>query len=88
MTALATVQPGVIVSDINMPAFDGFWLIRELRRVGCRASTIAVSADPSVRSRALLGGFNDFMAKPIEPWEFCRRIYKLTGRDDRDAEQG
>lgn len=57
-----------------MPAFDGFWLIQELRGAGLETPAIAVSADPQARNRELLAGFIGFMAKPMEPWELADRI--------------
>jgi len=73
--ALAWLQqevPDVLISDIGMPVFDGFDLIRRVRSSPDRsiAAVKAVALTALTRaedeSRALRDGFDAFVAKPAE----------------------
>jgi CheY-like chemotaxis protein len=79
-------RPHVVLSDIAMVGQDGYWLVREIRGLSddtARAvpvvATTAYGREHS-RDRALAGGFNDFLAKPVDPDLLCRTIAKATGR--------
>jgi CheY-like chemotaxis protein len=87
-TALALLereQPDVIVSDIGMPDIDGFELMRRIRR---RADT-AGGAIPAIaltaftrqddRNKAMQAGFNDYLAKPVEPGSLVAHIAQAVG---------
>ncbi len=79
-------KPHVIVSDIGMPEEDGYVFIRKLRELsreeGGRIPAIALTAYARAddRRRALLAGFQNHAAKPIEPQELVIVIANLTGR--------
>jgi CheY-like chemotaxis protein len=87
--ALALVRercPDVVLSDIAMVGQDGYWLVREIRGLGDEAArsvpvvaTTAYGREHS-RDRALGGGFNDFLPKPVDPELLCRTIAKAVGR--------
>ena len=69
-SALALVNPHVLVSDIAMPGRDGISLIEELRAgdaCGSRIPAAALSAyaRPEERQRALRAGFDMHLAKPV-----------------------
>ena len=74
-TALeALAGTDVLVSDIGMPDGDGYELLRRLgdvARASGRAPVPAVAvtafAGADDRDRAIAAGFQDFVAKPIEP---------------------
>ena len=64
--------PDILISDIGMPDEDGYGLIRKVRALEGPAAeipAIAVTAFARYedRSRALIAGFDDHIAKPIEP---------------------
>jgi CheY-like chemotaxis protein len=70
----------VLVSDLAMPQRDGFWLVEQLRGedTGRRLVAIAVSGvTRENRRRVLAAGFDDFLQKPLEPTELCRRVAQL-----------
>jgi CheY-like chemotaxis protein len=87
--ALASVRnqrPDVIVSDIGMPEEDGYVFIRALRAMppeeGGQVPAVALTAYARAedRRRALLAGFQNHAAKPIEPQELVMVIANLTRR--------
>src|SRR5262249_23930384 len=76
--ALAVGERGeakVVVSDIAMPSEDGYGFIVELRRLpddrGGTLPVIALTAHAGLqeRQRILTAGFDEYLAKPIEPRE-------------------
>lgn len=77
----------LVISDIGMPGDDGFVLIRQLRPFETdegRSRTPAVGltayARPEDRRRVMLAGFQNHVAKPVEPSEVLAVIANLTGR--------
>lgn len=84
-TALAMARaepPDVIVSDILMPGMDGFALCREWKRDPDLSRIpfvfyTATYTDEHEQSLALGLGADLFVAKPIEPEEFLRRLEDL-----------
>jgi signal transduction histidine kinase/CheY-like chemotaxis protein len=79
-------QPDVIVSDIGMPEVDGFELIRRIRRrsagAGGAIPAIALTAftRQDDRNRAMQAGFNDYLAKPVEPGSLVSHIAHAVGQ--------
>jgi CheY-like chemotaxis protein len=56
----------LILMDCQMPEMDGFEATRELRARGVRTPIVAFSASesPTIRSRCLKAGMNDYLSKP------------------------
>jgi NO-binding membrane sensor protein with MHYT domain/CheY-like chemotaxis protein/two-component sensor histidine kinase len=88
-TALALLereQPDVIVSDIGMPDVDGFELMRRIRRRAASAGgaipAIALTAftRKDDRNKAMQAGFNDYLAKPVEPGSLVAQIAQAVGQ--------
>jgi CheY-like chemotaxis protein len=83
---LGTWEPDVVVSDIEMPAENGYALIRQLRdgriRHGDRIPVVAVTAYGGVteRIKILSAGFDSYIAKPVEPDELAAVIGRLVTR--------
>jgi PAS domain S-box-containing protein len=72
----------ILISDIGMPDFDGYQLIKtirmmdgELRRLPAIALTAYARNDD--RQRALLAGFQMHLSKPVEPRELVAGIASL-----------
>jgi NO-binding membrane sensor protein with MHYT domain/CheY-like chemotaxis protein/nitrogen-specific signal transduction histidine kinase len=87
-TALALLErerPDVIVSDIGMPDIDGFELMRRIRRRAANAGgaipAIALTAftRQDDRNKAMQAGFNDYLAKPVEPGSLLAQIAQAVG---------
>jgi len=88
LEALAVLVPDVLVTDIAMPGHDGYWLIEQVRALpdqrGRNVAAIAVTAHGSSHSPELAQaiGFQALLRKPLDPWELCRHVATLAGRDD------
>jgi len=87
--ALARIKesrPDVIVSDIAMPLHDGYDLIRQVRSLDngqspvIPALAITAYARAEDRERALSSGYQEYLAKPVEPLELIAILAKLAGR--------
>ncbi|CAH0165082.1 Sensor protein TorS [Massilia sp. Bi118] len=85
LALLEIERPDVIVSDIGMPDVDGFELIRRIRRrsagAGGAIPAIALTAftRQDDRNRAMQAGFNDYLAKPVEPGSLVAHIAQVVG---------
>jgi CheY-like chemotaxis protein len=83
---LATRPPDVVVSDIAMPGADGYWLLREIRRLSdARARSVPVVAVTAfgrehVRARTLGEGFVDHLEKPVDPERLCLAVARARAR--------
>jgi signal transduction histidine kinase/ActR/RegA family two-component response regulator len=82
---LSEWMPDVLISDIGMPAEDGYVLIRKVRALeeaSARIPAIAVTAYGSVedRIRVLSAGFDAHVPKPLEPAELAVVITSLLAR--------
>jgi CheY-like chemotaxis protein len=73
----------ILISDIGMPDFDGYELIRKIRTLHDSAArnipAIALTAYARAddRQRALLAGFQMHVSKPVEPRELIAGIASL-----------
>lgn len=64
-----TLQPDLILCDINLPVFDGFVVLRQVRRNSTTASipfvVLTSQTDEEIHQRSLELGASDFLSKPI-----------------------
>ena len=87
IAAFADTAPRVVVSDLSMPGMDGFELMRSIREIEARrglanAASVAVTAKAtrSDRDAALGHGFDDFVAKPVNPEMLIATVAALVAR--------
>jgi CheY-like chemotaxis protein len=85
LKALEESTPDVIVSDIGMPVMDGFEFMRKVRerepsyhRIPALALT--AFARPEDRKRAVLSGFQSYLAKPFDMAELVIVVAALARR--------
>jgi CheY-like chemotaxis protein len=65
-------RPNVLLSALEMPKKDGYWLIRRVRALAPNrggltpAACLTGSTDPEVWARILRAGFQYHIAKPVD----------------------
>jgi PAS domain S-box-containing protein len=85
IASVETFGPDVIVSDIGMPAEDGYELIRQVRMLGgglggTKAVALTAFARLEDRTRAMLAGYQMHLAKPVDARELIVTVASLVGR--------
>jgi len=82
--AFAAERPDVLLSDLAMPRHDGYELIRRIRMEASGdavpAAALSAYADAEHRSRSLAAGFQEHLAKPIEPAALASALARLVDR--------
>jgi PAS domain S-box-containing protein len=84
---LETWQPDVLISDIGMPEMDGYLLLRQVRRLpperGGQIPAIALTAYAGEydQKQAFAAGFDQHIAKPVEPEHLIQAIAMLVRSD-------
>ena len=79
LAAAEQLQPDIIITDLKMPKMDGIAMLTELRKRGCSAKVIILTAYNSftyARSALRLGAV-DFLLKPYHDGELEEAILRL-----------
>jgi CheY-like chemotaxis protein len=69
---LEQLRPDVLLSDLEMPKKDGYWLIGRVRALApdrgglTPAACLTGCTDPEDRARVLRAGFQYHIAKPVD----------------------
>jgi PAS domain S-box-containing protein len=83
---ILAARPDVLICDLGMPAQDGFSLIRQLRVLEetqesvLPAVALTAYARSEDRTKAIRCGFQNHLAKPVEPAELLAVVSSLAGR--------
>lgn len=75
-------RPELVLCDLQMPGFDGYQVLRELRgKVNSVMVALTAFSMPNDRQNVLSAGFDGYMSKPIDPEAFVREVerYLLPG---------
>ncbi len=86
---LLEFRPDLVLSDIAMPGRDGYAVLSEVRQVetalGRRVPVAAVSAYAHAedRQRALAAGFDQYLAKPVDPATLASTVKALVAIGNR-----
>lgn len=83
IAAVEQLNPNLIISDIRMPRMDGIEMMFELRRRGCRAHVILLTAysDFSYAKSALQFGATDYLLKPFRDIELVAAINRVREQE-------
>jgi len=68
----------IILMDNRMPVMDGLTATKEILKINPKNKIIFLSADYSIRDKALEIGALDFIEKPIDFNQFSDRLAKYT----------
>ncbi len=88
LTRIRVAPPDIVISDVNMPALDGFALLRRLREAGNHVPVILLTSRDSEIDEALgleLGA-DDYVAKPFSTRVLLARVAALLRREQRRAQ--
>jgi len=78
--------PDVILTDLQMPDQDGYFMIRKVREWGATegrfipAAALTAHVRAEDKGRALSAGFQRHVPKPVEPSELVSVVAELVGR--------
>jgi len=77
-----SLQPHIVLMDINMPDMDGIAASQEIGRVApmCQVIMMSVQSEADYLRRSMLAGATDFLTKPFTSEELSssiRRVYKM-----------
>lgn len=76
-------HPDLILMDISVPLVDGWEATRQLKAdpatAGIRVVALTAHAFPEDRARAESLGFDDYLAKPVEPTRVLAAVRRLVG---------
>lgn len=78
--ALATSQQfDLVLMDIQMPIMDGFEAVARLRAAGSKVPILALTAHAHApeRERAMRGGFDGYLVKPLSRSELWKTIQSM-----------
>lgn len=83
LEVLDTIDPDVIITDINMPRLDGFGFIDAVRlRAGAKTTPILVLTTESsadLKARARNSGATGWIVKPFAQDKLVRALRMVTG---------
>jgi PAS domain S-box-containing protein len=85
LAAARATRPDVVLSDLSMPAEDGFSLLARLRadddpalHTACIVA-ITAHAHPSDREQCLAAGFDEYLPKPVDMSRMIELVADLLG---------
>ena len=81
MARARALRPDLILIDMQLPDFDGFEVMRQLRAhpatAGIPCIALSANAMPEDIARGLASGFDDYWTKPIKFKPFLQALERL-----------
>lgn len=89
MDDFADFEPHIVLLDINLPSFDGFYWCRQIRKVStCPVIFISARTGEMDQVMALENGADDFITKPFHPEIVLAKINSQLRRAYGEYAQG
>lgn len=77
------LQPVLVITDIQLPGMDGYEIIQFLRQHPAIQTTkilaLTARALPEDRERCLAEGADEYLAKPVQPYQLLDKVASLVG---------
>lgn len=84
VTVALKEKPGLILCDLQMPGFNGYEVLRELRgKINAVIVALTAFSMPNDRQNVLSAGFDGYMSKPIDPEKFMSEVESYLPSDQR-----
>lgn len=86
LVLLRQQRPDVLLADLTMPTYDGYWLIHQVRRLPAEgggatpAAAVTGHSDPADRARVLRAGFQAHLPKRALPEGLIGTVASLATR--------
>ncbi len=74
-------RPDVIIMDYHMPGINGIDTSKTILKIDPSYKIIMISADTSIKQRALSSGIIDFYEKTSDIKKLCQRIKEIKSID-------
>lgn len=82
-----TENPSIILLDINLPYFDGYYICREIRKISQVPIIVVTSRDDDLDELMSINlGADDFITKPYNPQILLARIAAVLKRTYRNGQ--
>lgn len=87
IAAVERYNPNLIITDVRMPRMDGIEMMFYLRKHGCRAHVIVLTAysDFDYARSALQFGAVDYLLKPFRDQELTAAIARVRQKEDEQS---
>ena len=85
LAAAERYHPNLIITDVRMPKMDGLEMLKELRRRGCHARVIVLTAysDFEYARTALQYDADDYLIKPFMNQELVNAIQRVRDKEEQ-----
>ena len=82
---IAGEKPDIVLLDIQMPAYDGYEVLRrvrsDLKMENLPVIALTAYAMQKDREKALAAGFDDFITKPVDVAALREQVKKILDRE-------
>ena len=83
LEVLETIDPDVIITDINMPRMDGFGFIDAVRDQDNHKATpilvLTTESGSELKARARSAGATGWIVKPFDPAKLVKALHMVAG---------
>jgi CheY-like chemotaxis protein len=83
LESMRLIKPDVLVTKLQMPGEDAFWLLRQVRALkpeaGGEIPVIAIGGTAGDRERCLAAGMDAYVSKPLRAEELFAAIDRVCG---------